>query len=252
MKPVIEVKNVEVSYYQLKHMSLHQMIKNPNLRRREKLTALKGVSFTVDRGEILGIVGENGSGKSTLLRTIAGIIQPDSGTVDTGDNRVSLMSLGVGFKHQATGRQNIMISGMLLRYPVAYINEKMDEIIAFSELGDYIDRPVRSYSSGMYAKLSFAISAVLEMDIMLVDEVLSVGDEHFQQKSFARMEELIHNEGSTGIIVSHDLDVLEPLCTRLLWLHDGLVRREGAVSEVLAEYRDFMAYRKEESDASTG
>lgn len=247
--PAIQTEQVEVSYFQLQHISLHQMIRHPNLRKREQLPALKGVSFVVQEGEILGIVGENGSGKSTLLKTIAGIIQPDRGRVDTFGKRVSLMSLGVGFKQEATGRQNIMISGMLLRYPVEYIRAKMDEIIAFSELGHYIDRPVRSYSSGMYAKLSFAISAVLEMDIMLVDEVLSVGDERFQQKSFARMEELIRSEKRTGIIVSHDLDVLEPLCDRVLWLHDGQVRMTGETAQVLAAYRAFMDYQGEENHA---
>ena len=242
----IMVEDVRVSFHLLKHLSIHQMIKNPALGKTDMIEALKGTSFSIDHGEIVGMVGKNGSGKSTLLRTISGIIQPDSGTVYTGDKRVSLMSLGAGFKDAATGRDNIMISGMLLNYPAEYIRGKMDEIIEFSELGEFIDKPVRTYSSGMYAKLSFAITAILEMDIMLVDEILSVGDEHFQQKSFEKMRDLITNEKRTGLIVSHDLDALTGLCDRIIWLHDGVVKMDGATDEVIEAYTEFMKYDEQD------
>ena len=242
----IDVKNVKVSFHQLKHMSIHQMIRNPAFGKTDLIEALRGVTFSVEHGEIVGIIGKNGSGKTTLLKTISGIIQPDSGSVYTGRQRVSLMSLGAGFKDAATGRDNIMISGMLMDYPASYVKEKMDEIIEFSEIADFIDRPVRTYSSGMYAKLSFAITAILEMDVMLVDEILSVGDEHFQQKSFDRMRDLITNEKRTGLIVSHDLDPLRDLCGRVIWLHDGVVRMDGGTDEVIDAYCEFMKY--DESD----
>lgn len=238
----ITVEDVRVTFHNLKHMSIHQMIKSPALGKTEKTEALRGISFSVDHGEIVGIIGKNGSGKTTLLKTISGIIQPDSGSVDTGGQRVSLMSIGAGFKDAATGRDNIMISGMLMDYPASYIKKKMEEIIEFSELGDFIDKPVRTYSSGMYAKLSFAITAILEMDIMLVDEILSVGDEHFQQKSFERMRELITNDKRTGLIVSHDLDALREICTRAIWIHDGLVKMDGDAQEVIDAYADFMSF----------
>ena len=241
----ITVSGVKVSFHNLKHMSIHQIIKNPAFGRTETTEALRGISFSVRSGEIVGIIGKNGSGKTTLLKTISGIIQPDEGSVDTGGQRVSLMSIGAGFKDSATGRDNIMISGMLMDYPAAYIKEKMDEIIEFSEIGDFIDRPVRTYSSGMYAKLSFAITAILEMDVMLVDEILSVGDEHFQQKSFERMRELITHEKRTGLIVSHDLDALREICTRVIWLHDGLVKMDGETGEVIDAYAEFMSYEQD-------
>lgn len=243
----ITVSDVRVSFHNLKHMSIHQMIRNPAFGKTETTEALRGVSFSVGQGEIVGMIGRNGSGKTTLLKTISGIIQSDSGTVETGGQRISLMTLGAGFKDAATGRDNIMISGMLMDYPAEYIKAKMDEIIEFSELGEFIDRPVRTYSSGMFAKLSFAITAILEMDVMLVDEILSVGDEHFQQKSFERMRELITNEKRTGLIVSHDLDALREICTRVIWIHDGLVRMDGGTDEVIDAYARFMTYDSEVS-----
>ncbi len=242
----VKVQDVYVSYHRLEHMSIHQMIRHPALVRKEQITALRGLSFRVSTGEIVGIIGRNGSGKTTLLKTVSGIIQPDSGTVDTGGLRVALMSLGAGFKYNATGRDNIMIAGMLLGYPREYIREKIPEIIAFSELEDFIDLPVSAYSSGMYAKLSFSITAVLEADIMLVDEVLSVGDEYFQQKSFEKMKSLIRGEMKTGIIVSHDLDALTDLCTRVIWLDEGKIRMDGETDQVLEAYKEAMRFQKPE------
>ena len=150
--------------------------------------AVKGVSFEVPKGQILGITGKNGSGKSTLLRAISGIFSPDKGSINLHGNSISLLSIGVGFQKRLTGYENIFLSGLLLGFTKEQIAEKLDEIIEFSELGDFIYKPVRSYSSGMYSKLAFSITAILETDIILIDEVLSVGDIHFKEKSYNKMK----------------------------------------------------------------
>ena len=203
--------------------------------------ALKGISFEVKKGEILGIVGKNGSGKSTLLRAIAGIFSADSGSIELESDSVSLLSIGVGFQKQLSGRENIILSGMLLGFSEQQVRDKMDEIIEFANLGKFIDMPVKTYSSGMYSKLAFSITAVLETDIMLIDEVLSVGDAKFKKKSYKKMKELIMDENRTVVIVSHSTETLEKLCTSLLWLHEGEVRMQGDTKTVLEAYNEFMS-----------
>ena len=198
------------------------------------------MSFDVPKGQILGIVGKNGSGKSTLLRAIAGIFSPDEGEIDLYGNTISLLSIGVGFQNALSGRENIYLSGMLLGFSREIIDEKLEEIIEFSELGDFIDRPVKSYSSGMYSKLAFSITAILETDIMLIDEVLSVGDAKFKKKSYAKMKELISNEDRTVLIVSHSSDTIKNLCDNVLWIHDGEMKMYGTTAEVLPKYDEFM------------
>ena len=173
----LEVNHVSIDYKNLMHMSMHQALLKKDVKRADIVRAVDDVSFSVEKGKILGIVGRNGSGKTTLLRSIAGIFRPDEGWIDTKGNRVSLMAIGIGFNPNNTGRENILKSGMLLGCSLDYVKEHMEEIIEFSELGDFIERPVRTYSSGMYSKLSFAVTAILDTDIMLVDEVLSVGEE---------------------------------------------------------------------------
>lgn len=233
----IEVRNLCIEYRNLAHMSIHQSFANKELLKKANIVkAVNDVSFAVSRGEILGIIGRNGSGKSTLLKGIAGIFQPDSGIIDTKGQRVSLMSVGVGFKGDITGRENIFTSGMLLGYKPDYIRSKMSEIIEFSELGDFIDRPVRTYSSGMYSKLAFAITAIIECDIMLVDEALSVGDASFQRKSFNKMKELIFDKDRTVLIVSHSIETLKQICNRVMWLHDGKIIDIGKTNEILDKY----------------
>lgn len=193
------------------------------------------------KGEILGIVGKNGSGKSTMLRAIAGIFSPDSGTIDLKGNSVSLLSIGVGFQPKLTGRENIVLSGMLLGFSEEQVRAKMDEIIEFANLGDFIDMPVKTYSSGMHSKLAFSITAILEADIMLIDEVLSVGDAKFKKKSYNKMKELISNEDRTVLIVSHSSETLKELCTSVLWLHEGEMKMIGKPEEVLPAYDEFMS-----------
>ena len=180
-------------------------------------------------------MGRNGSGKTTLLRSIAGIFQPDEGIIDTKGNRVSLMAIGIGFNGNNTGRENILKSGMLLGCDLEYVKAHVDEIIEFSELGDFIDRPVRTYSSGMYSKLSFAVTAILDTDIMLVDEVLAVGDERFRKKSYKKMEELMLSD-RTVLIVSHNTETLRKFCDKILWINDGKFMMIGNTEEVLNEY----------------
>ena len=240
MKEVaLEVNHVSIDYRNLMHMSLAKSLRKGGVKKAELIRAVNDVSFTVNKGEILGMVGRNGSGKTTLLRSIAGIFQPDEGIIDTKGNRVSLMAIGIGFNPNNTGRENILKSGMLLGCDLEYVKEHMEAIIEFSELGDFIDRPVRTYSSGMYSKLSFAVTAILDTDIMLVDEVLSVGDERFRKKSYKKMEELMLSD-RTVLIVSHATETLKKFCDKILWINDGKFMMLGETEEVLAEYDKFM------------
>ena len=222
----LEVSHVSIDYRNLMHMSLHQSFAKDKVKKIDIIRAVNDVSFSVNRGEILGIVGRNGSGKTTLLRSVAGIFQPDEGVIDTKGNRVSLMAIGIGFNGNNTGRENILKSGMLLGCELDYVKEHMEKIIEFSELEDFIDRPVRTYSSGMYSKLSFAVTAILDTDIMLVDEVLSVGDERFRKKSYKKMEELMLSD-RTVLIVSHATDTLKKFCDKVLWINDGRFMKLG-------------------------
>ena len=192
------------------------------------------------KGEILGITGKNGSGKSTMLKAIAGIFSADEGSIDLHGNSISLLSIGVGFQKRLTGRENIVLSGMLLGFSEEHVRSKMDEIIAFAGLGKFIDLPVKTYSSGMYSKLAFSITAILEADIMLIDEVLSVGDTKFRKKSYAKMKELIASRDRTVVIVSHNNEQLRELCSTVLWMHDGGIKMMGGPDEVLAAYEEFM------------
>lgn len=237
----LEVNHVSIDYRNLMHMSMHQSLLQKGIKRADVVRAVDDVSFSVEQGKILGIVGRNGSGKTTLLRSIAGIFRPDEGYIDTKGNRVSLMAIGIGFNPNNTGRENILKSGMLLGCDLKYVKEHMEEIIEFSELGDFIERPVRTYSSGMYSKLSFAVTAILDTDIMLVDEVLSVGDERFRQKSYKKMEELMLSD-RTVLIVSHATSTLKKFCNQVLWIHDGKFMRLGETEEVLEEYDEFMKF----------
>ena len=237
----ITVKDVKIRYRMLNKVSFFRALMSPNkFTKTEYFEAVKGVSFEVPKGQILGIVGKNGSGKSTLLRAIAGIFSPDEGEIDLHGNSISLLSIGVGFQNSLTGRENIYLSGMLLGFSREKIEEKIEEIIEFSELGKFIDRPVKSYSSGMYSKLAFSITAILETDIMLIDEVLSVGDAKFKKKSYAKMKELISNDDRTVLIVSHNSDTIKNLCDNVLWIHDGEMKMYGTTAEVLPKYDEFM------------
>lgn len=235
----IEVKDVCISYRILNTTSVRKSFLKKK-KREEVFEAVKHITFSVEEGGILGIIGKNGSGKSTLLRSIAGVFSPNTGTIDLKGHSVSLMALGVGFKADLSGRENIVLSGMLLGFSEKEMQNKMQKIIDFAEIGEFIDRPVRTYSSGMHSKLAFAITAMLETDIMLVDEVLSVGDERFKKKSLAKMKSLISDDARTVIIVSHDMNTLSEMCTQILWIHDGEMKELGNPKTVLAHYIEFM------------
>ncbi len=243
MKPgnAIEVKDLKITYKCVKSLSMRKSLFHLRKSKLEVYEALRGISFEVKKGEIMGIVGKNGSGKSTLLRAIAGIFSADSGSIELESDSVSLLSIGVGFQKKLSGRENIILSGMLLGFSEQEVRDKMDGIIEFANLGKFIDMPVKTYSSGMYSKLAFSITAVLETDIMLIDEVLSVGDAKFKKKSYKKMQELIMDENRTVVIVSHSTETLEKLCTSLLWLHEGEIKMQGDTKTVLDAYNEFMA-----------
>lgn len=238
-KIAITVKDLHITYRGLKKTSIRASWKKIGSK-VELFQALKGVSFEVEEGKILGIIGTNGAGKSTMLRAIAGIFSPDEGSIDLHGNTISLLSIGVGFNKKLTGRENIYLSGMLLGFSEEQIKEKEEEIIDFASIGNFIDKPVKTYSSGMHSKLAFAITAILETDIMLIDEVLSVGDAKFKEKSYNKMKDLISDEHRTVIIVSHSLGTIHDLCNQVLWLNEGKVVMIGTPDDVLPKYEEFM------------
>ena len=203
--------------------------------RCSKFTPINDVSFDLHRGETIGIIGRNGAGKSTLLRLIAGIIEPDSGRIINNGARISLLSLGVGFVSHLSGRENAMLSGMLLGLRRNEIGLRLDAIRDFSGLGDFFAQPLHTYSSGMRARLGFSVAIQVDSDVLLIDEVLGVGDEEFKIKSNAEIKRLIQSEKSV-VIVSHNLQVLKELCDRLVWIEDGVVLACGEVSDVITHY----------------
>lgn len=236
----ITVRDLKIRYKSVQAYSIKKSLLRLKGAETKAFEAVRGVSFEVKEGEILGITGKNGSGKSTMLRALANIFSADEGDIDLHGHTISLLAIGVGFKQDLTGRENIMLSGLLLGFSEEEVKEKMPEIIEFAGLGDFIDMPVRTYSSGMYSKLAFSITAVLETEIMLIDEVLSVGDEKFKKKSYHKMKELISARNRTVVIVSHNLGTLEELCDRVMWMHEGKIMELGAPHEVLEHYREFM------------
>ncbi len=237
---VIRVKDVHIRYKVVRAEGIKKSFFSLKKSRLDEIEAIKGVSFDIPKGQIVGLVGKNGSGKSTLLRSMAGIFSADEGSIDIGDHTISLLSIGVGFNKELSGRENIYLSGLLLGFEKDEIDRKYDEIVEFSELGKFINMPVRTYSSGMYSKLAFSITAVMETEIILIDEVLSVGDMKFKKKSFRKMRELISGRERTVVIVSHSNETIRALCDRVIWLNDGQVVMDGDMDEVLDAYSEFM------------
>ena len=234
----ITVRHVNLKYRTVQNRSIRSLQIFQSKKIKEEIYALQDVSFSVKKGEILGIVGTNGSGKSTLLKTLAGVLAPNQGSIDTYGNKVSLLSLGVGFNPELSGHDNIYLSGLLLGFTEKEIDNAYSRIVGFSELGDAIYQPVKTYSSGMHSKLAFSIAVMLQTDIILVDEVLAVGDIRFRKKSHAAMEALIRDKNRTVIIVSHNLNEIQQLCDRVLWLEKGNVRAIGPADQLLKAYQE--------------
>lgn len=203
--------------------------------RYEEFWALKNVSFNVSKGEVVGIIGKNGAGKSTLLKIISGILKPTKGSVTCSGSIVPMLELGSGFDHDLTGRENIFLNGAILGYGKEFLESKFEEILDFSELGRFIDVPIRNYSSGMLMRLAFSIATMVNPEILIVDEILAVGDAAFQEKSKARMIELMSG-GTTVLFVSHNLEHIREMCNRVLWLDSGKIKMIGETEEVCDRY----------------
>lgn len=206
---------------------------------KSEFWALSEVSFGVKKGEVIGFVGSNGAGKSTLLKVIAGVMKPTKGHVEIGGNICPMIELGAGFDMDLTARENIFLNGAVLGYTKQFIQEKFDEIVAFSELENFLDVPVRNFSSGMVARLAFSIATVVDPEILIVDEILSVGDIAFQQKSENKMRNMIGG-GTTVLFVSHSVNQIKSLCDRVVWLDHGHVKKVGPAKEICEEYEKTM------------
>ncbi|NMQ18934.1 ABC transporter ATP-binding protein [Candidatus Competibacter phosphatis] len=213
---------------------------------KERFWALRDVSFDLHHGESLGVIGRNGAGKSTLLQLLAGILRPDQGTLINHGVRATLLSLQIGFVPYLSGRQNAILSGMLLGLAKQEVEEKMADIRAFSELGDFFDQPINAYSSGMKARLGFSVAFQLNPDVLLIDEVLGVGDAEFKAKSSQIMREKIRSD-KTIVLVSHSPGTIRQLCDRAVWIDNGATRAEGETTEVLDRYEQFLK-RKGKAD----
>lgn len=232
--------NVEFERHSLAQRSLRNVLgRKLNGHKPEKIIALKNINLEIREGEHIGVIGRNGAGKSTLLRVMTKVIMPGSGKVqvDSSKHIVPLLELGIGFQPDLSGRENCFVAGMLMGYSMREIEEKMNSIIDFAELRDFIDEPVKNYSSGMYARLAFALATDIDPQVLLVDEVFGVGDEFFMKKCMIRMKELM-NKGMTTIFISHNIDFLIEHCNRLIWIDNGEVIMDGDSSVVATAYRN--------------
>ncbi len=238
---VIKAENLSKLYYLggMSHNSLRDalvsFIKNPKRNKKQELWALRDVSFEVKDGETLGIIGHNGAGKSTLLKILSRITKPTSGNVEIKGRIGSLLEVGTGFHNELSGRENIFLNGAILGMKRAEIEKKFDEIVAFSEIEKFLDTPVKHYSSGMYMRLAFSVAAHLEPEILIVDEVLAVGDFGFQKKCLNKMRE-VGASGRTVLFVSHDMQAINRLCSRVIWLKGGQISGNGETSAVVGDY----------------
>ena len=204
-------------------------------KKKEEFWALKNISFEVKKGEVVGLIGSNGAGKSTMLKIVSGVMKPTKGKVTVNGVISPMIELGAGFDMELTARENIFLNGAILGYSRKFLEEKFDEIVEFSELKDFLDVPVRNFSSGMTAKLAFSIATIVEPEILIVDEILSVGDIKFQEKSKNKMLEMIKG-GTTVLYVSHSLDSIKELCDKVVWIEHGQIVKMGKAREICDEY----------------
>ena len=239
MEKMIEVKDVSMRFRmandRINSIKEYAIARLSGKLKYTEFEALKHVSFDVKRGEVIGLIGHNGAGKSTMLKVISGILKPTEGSVIVRGNVAPMLELGSGFDFDMTGRENIFLNGAILGYSEAFLKSKYDEIVAFSEIGQFIDVPLRNYSSGMIARLAFSVATVIVPEVLIVDEVLSVGDAAFQEKSRRRMMELMGG-GTTVLFVSHSLDQIRGMCNRVVWLDHGEVKMFGETKQICEAY----------------
>lgn len=233
----IKVENVTKSFklFYDKPSTLKERLVFWNKKKADEHVVLKDISLDIKKGETVALIGVNGSGKSTLLKLMTKIIYPTKGKITTYGKLTSLLELGAGFHPDFTGRENIYFNAAIFGLTKQEIDARLNDIIEFSELGEFIDSPVRTYSSGMYMRLAFSVAINVDAEILLIDEILAVGDAHFQDKCFAKLEEL-KNSDKTIVIVSHSLSSVKELCDRAIWLHEGEVRMDGNDEKVIDEY----------------
>ncbi len=238
---MIRIKNVSMKFNMdiEKDFSIKQAFINLFTKKKKKKNeyfwALKNVTFSVNKGDVVGLIGSNGAGKSTLLKVVSGVMKPTSGKVEVDGVISPMIELGAGFDQNLTARENIYLNGAILGYSKKFLDSKFDEIVEFSELKDFLDVPVKNFSSGMTAKLAFSIATIVEPEILIVDEILSVGDLRFQEKSKNKMMEMIKG-GTTVLYVSHSLESIKDLCNKVVWLDHGQVVKMGDTKEICDEY----------------
>ncbi len=242
---MIKVDNVSMRFnlgieknFSVKQFFINLFKPKKKKTKKEEFWALKDVSFEVEKGEVIGFVGSNGAGKSTMLKVIAGVMKPTKGKVEVQGNICPMIELGAGFDMDLTARENIFLNGAVLGYSKKFIEEKFEEIVEFSELREFLDVPVRNFSSGMTARLAFSIATVVDPEILIVDEILSVGDIAFQQKSEAKMKSMIGG-GTTVLFVSHSTEQIKKICNKVIWIEHGKVQQIGS-KEVCDAYQEFM------------
>lgn len=244
----IDVNNITKSFkvFLDKGSQLKERLLFRKRSRYEERKVLRGISFQVKKGEAVGLIGHNGCGKSTTLKLLTKIMYPDTGTITMNGRVSSLIELGAGFHPDMSGRENIYTNASIFGLTKKEIDARLDDIVSFSELEEFIDNPVRTYSSGMYMRLAFSVAINVDADILLIDEILAVGDANFQAKCFNKLKE-IKAHGTTIVIVSHSLGQIEQICDRSIWIHEGLIRAEGPPKEIDLEYLDFMGQKLQES-----
>lgn len=242
MEPLVKVENLGLKFKLSRFKNtrvkdvLLKVIKNKSVtEQRDHFWALRNLNFEINRGEVIGVIGSNGSGKSTLLRTIGGIYSPDEGSIEINATVSALLSLGTGFKDDLSGIENIYLNATILGFSEKEIDAHLADIVAFSELDKFIYEPVKNYSSGMKARLGFAVAVHLKKDIMLIDEILGVGDFKFRQKSSEKIKELIAND-RTVVLVSHSMDSIKKYCSKCLWIEKGVQKAYGTPEEVIEKY----------------
>lgn len=242
---MIKLDNVSMKFnlgieknFSLKLFFINIFKPKKNKPKKEEFWALKDVSFDVKPGEVIGFVGSNGAGKSTLLKVIAGVMKPTKGKIEVKGNICPMIELGAGFDPELTARENIYLNGAVLGYSREFIENKFEEIVDFSELREFLDVPVRNFSSGMTARLAFSIATVVDPEILIVDEILSVGDIAFQEKSLKKMMSLI-NGGTTVLFVSHSIEQIKEICNKIIWIEHGTIQKVGT-KEVCEEYQEYM------------